>query len=66
MTGDADLEHPRQADEDIAAWLAAQGASAQFVWLPDRGIHGNGHMIMMERNSDRIADLILDWLDQTT
>ncbi len=64
VTGSEDLEHPRHVDEEVASWLSAQGASSQFVWLPDRGIEGNGHMMMMERNSDQIADLILEWLDQ--
>jgi thioesterase domain-containing protein len=64
VTGGEDLEHPRYVDEEVANWLSAQGASSQFVWLPDQGIDGNGHMMMMERNSDQIADLILEWLDQ--
>jgi pimeloyl-ACP methyl ester carboxylesterase len=63
VTGSEDLEHPRHVDEEVANWLSAQGASSQFVWLPDQGIDGNGHMMMMERNSDQIADLILEWLD---
>jgi pimeloyl-ACP methyl ester carboxylesterase len=64
VTGSDDLEHPRHVDEEVATWLSAQGAESQFVWLPDQGIDGNGHMMMMERNSDQIADLILEWLDQ--
>jgi hypothetical protein len=35
-----------------------------FVKLPDIGIHGNGHMMMMEKNSDIIAQVILDWIDK--
>jgi hypothetical protein len=26
------------------------------------GIHGNGHMMMLEKNSDQIADVIERWL----
>jgi hypothetical protein len=26
------------------------------------GIHGNGHMMMLEKNSDQIADAIEKWL----
>ena len=29
----------------------------------ERGIEGNSHMMMMDRNSDQIADLIVAWLD---
>ena len=30
--------------------------------LADRGIHGNGHMMMLEKNSDAIAGVIDGWL----
>ncbi len=30
---------------------------------PDRGIGGNSHMIMQDRNNLHIADLILQWMD---
>jgi hypothetical protein len=26
------------------------------------GIHGNGHMMMLEKNSDQIADVIEKWV----
>lgn len=58
VTGEHDPRHPRDVD---AATAAALGAD--FVWLPDRGIHGNGHMMMIEDNSDALAGMILDWLD---
>jgi pimeloyl-ACP methyl ester carboxylesterase len=63
VTGSEDLDHPREIDEPIAAWLRGHGARAEFVWLADHGLPGHGHMLMMEENSDAIADLVLDWLD---
>ena len=30
---------------------------------PDRGIRGNSHMIMQDKNHLQIADLILQWVD---
>ena len=30
----------------------------------DRGIHGNSHMIMQDKNNLQIADLILKWIDE--
>jgi len=30
--------------------------------LPEIGINGNSHMLMMDRNSDQIAALIDRWL----
>jgi pimeloyl-ACP methyl ester carboxylesterase len=57
-TGEHDPRHPREVDAATAAALGAE-----FIWLPDRGIYGNGHMMMIEDNSDELADLILGWLD---
>jgi hypothetical protein len=34
------------------------------VKLADIGLRGNGHMMMMEKNSDAIAQVIVDWLDK--
>ena len=31
--------------------------------LPEKGIHGNGHMIFLETNSDVTHALVADWLD---
>lgn len=58
VTGDRDPRHPRALDEATARYLGAD-----FVWLPDRGIAGNGHMLMIEDNSDDIVALILAWLE---
>ena len=58
MAGDRDFRHPRAFDEATARFVGAE-----FVWLPDRGIEGNGHMLMIEDNSDALAAMILDWLD---
>ncbi len=30
--------------------------------LPERGLKGNSHMLMMDKNNLAVADLILDWL----
>lgn len=46
-------------DEATAHYLGAE-----FLWLPDEGIEGNGHMPMIEDNSDAIADRLLRWLDE--
>jgi pimeloyl-ACP methyl ester carboxylesterase len=44
-------------------YLEQAGVHTTFMRLADIGIHGNGHMMMMERNSDAIAQVIVDWLD---
>jgi hypothetical protein len=33
-----------------------------LIDLPDAGLKGNSHMVMMDKNSDQVADLIQKWL----
>ncbi len=49
-------------DHCTAAYLTQAGVANTFVHLADRGIHGNGHMMMLEKNSDAIAGVIEGWL----
>jgi pimeloyl-ACP methyl ester carboxylesterase len=42
--------------------LVALGGDASTVWLPDVGLFGNGHTMMVERNNEKIADLIEAWI----
>ena len=46
------------------AYLKQAGVNVSFVKLADIGLHGNGHMMMMEKNSDAIAQVIVEWLDK--
>jgi len=32
--------------------------------LPDVGIRGNSHMLMMDFNNLQLAEMILDWLNR--
>lgn len=52
----------RQRGADFAKLIRDAGGSVDFVNLPDQGIKGNSHMIMMDRNSDEVAGLIQNWL----
>jgi pimeloyl-ACP methyl ester carboxylesterase len=49
-------------DHCTAAYLTQAGVANTFIHLADRGIHGNGHMMMLEKNSDAIAGVIDGWL----
>ncbi len=51
----------RNADESLEAWRRGGGV-ADTLDLPARGIPGNSHMLMMDRNSETILDLVTDWL----
>jgi pimeloyl-ACP methyl ester carboxylesterase len=57
VTGEFDLRHPRETD-----WALADYLGADHLWLPDVGLKGNGHMLMLEKNSDDIAELLIRWL----
>jgi hypothetical protein len=47
----------------IADCFNANGAEADFIYHGDVGITGNGHVLMLERNSDALAQLIIDWIE---
>ncbi|MDF5751089.1 hypothetical protein [Spongiactinospora sp. TRM90649] len=42
--------------------LRAAGGRSTWIDLPDRGHRGNSHMIMMDRNGHRVAQMITSWL----
>jgi pimeloyl-ACP methyl ester carboxylesterase len=44
------------------AYLNQAGVKVDYVQLAEIGLRGNGHMMMMEKNSDAIAQVIVDWL----
>ncbi len=54
----------RVFDHCLAKWLNQAGVKTQFVRLEDVGIHGNGHEMMLEKNSDEIAKFIGGWIDK--
>jgi hypothetical protein len=47
---------------ELSERLGAAGGDARHVALAGSGIRGNSHMLMMDRNSGEIADLILEWV----
>ena len=65
--GDYVDQHPRwsgfrKADMAYADAIKAAGGSADFINLPDIGIKGNSHMMMQDKNSDQVAEVIQKWL----
>jgi hypothetical protein len=45
-----------------AAFLKQAGVDVAFAPLGERGIHGNRHMMMLEKNNDVIAEFIHRWV----
>ena len=52
----------RENNIKMAALAKAAGGSVEIVNLPDLGIRGNTHFMMMEKNNAEIADVIQKWL----
>jgi pimeloyl-ACP methyl ester carboxylesterase len=48
-------------DHCTSEYLAQAGVKNEFVRLPDLGIHGNGHMMMLEKNNLQIAEFLVTW-----
>ena len=44
-------------------FLTRAGAAAERVHLPDHGVFGNGHGLMLEKNSDESFAVVRRWLD---
>ncbi len=44
--------------------VKSAGGDAQMLNPPDRGIRGNSHMIMQDKNHLQIADLVLQWVGE--
>src|SRR6202030_3809482 len=45
-------------DHCTAAYVSEAGVANSFIRLAGRGIHGNGHMRMLEKNSDALPGVI--------
>jgi len=59
----ADGTYHRVFDGCIPKWINQAGGNAEFVRLEDYGITGNGHMMMLELNSDDIIAFIHGWIE---
>ena len=62
VTGEA--SYHATYDHGTVDYLRAAGVGVDFVRLEERGIYGNGHMLMLEKNSAEIAALVADWLGE--
>ena len=48
----------------IAEFLERAGCRVDRIVLADHGVHGNGHLMMMELNNREVLEPVLRWLDQ--
>jgi pimeloyl-ACP methyl ester carboxylesterase len=59
ITGDEDPRHSRVVDEGTARFVGAE-----HIYLADVRMRGHGHMMMIEKGNQKIAQLIIDWLSK--
>jgi pimeloyl-ACP methyl ester carboxylesterase len=50
--------------ETIVNRVNELGGDAKHLRLPEIGIRGNDHMMMMDTNSKQIAHVMMDWIDK--
>ena len=48
-------------DRHLVEFLAQGGCDVELVRLADRGVHGNGHMMMIERNNAETLAVLTGW-----
>jgi pimeloyl-ACP methyl ester carboxylesterase len=52
-------------DHCTAKFLNQAGVHPTWTKLQEIGIHGNGHMMMLEKNNQDIAEVMVRWLEKT-
>ena len=57
----AEASYHQVYDHCTAKYLNQAGVKTEYIRLQDKGIHGNGHMVMIEKNNLDIAKLVDDW-----
>jgi pimeloyl-ACP methyl ester carboxylesterase len=62
VSGEASYHRPYA--HCVAKWLNQAGVKTTYVRLEDVGLTGNGHMMMLERNSDEIAEYLESWIEK--
>jgi pimeloyl-ACP methyl ester carboxylesterase len=61
----AEASYHATYDHCTVKFLEQAGVHPTWIKLADQGIHGNGHMLMLEKNNMEIADVMLRWLSKT-
>jgi len=57
----AEASYHQVYDHCTAKYLAQAGVKTEYIRLQDKGIRGNGHMVMIEKNNLDIARLVDEW-----
>jgi pimeloyl-ACP methyl ester carboxylesterase len=57
----AEASYHQVYDHCTAKYLSQAGVKTEYIRLQDKGIRGNGHMVMIEKNNLDIAKVIDEW-----
>lgn len=60
----SEASYHAQFDHLTSVFLTQAGVAHDFVRLEQMGIHGNGHMMMLEKNNMEIGEWIHKWLTE--
>lgn len=44
-------------------YLQQAGVRTQHIYLANSDIHGNAHLMFLEKNSDQVAELLMEWIE---
>jgi pimeloyl-ACP methyl ester carboxylesterase len=58
----AEASYHQLYDNCTAKYLKQAGMTVEWMPLQEKGIHGNGHMVMIEKNNLAVAKVIDDWV----
>jgi pimeloyl-ACP methyl ester carboxylesterase len=61
----AEASPSSRIDHATVDFLRQAGVAAEHLRLEEAGIRGNGHLMLLERNSDEIAARLVDWVTRT-
>ncbi len=62
VTGDF-TDPPANCQPFVAA-LNAMGGIGPNLHLPEIGIEGNDHMMMLDKNNLQVAQVLIDWIEK--
>jgi hypothetical protein len=62
LTVTSEASYHAMYDHCTVDYLIQAGVEVEHLKLGEEGIHGNGHMFFMEKNSLEIAERVVDWL----
>ena len=62
MVMSAEASYHQAYDHCTAKYLNQAGVKTEYIRLQDKGVHGNGHMVMIEMNNLEVARVVDEWV----